>query len=549
MIGAGETEGIAPESYRDFFENAQDMLLITDAEGLVVDANRALLEGLGYSKDELMDFPSWELIHSRAGARENKKAWRTLKRRGQVDSFGTMWCRQDGKAINVCVDAKARYDDKGDFVGAYVIANDVTEQRRLEADLRESDGRYRRIVETTNEGIWMIDAEDTTTFVNARMAEMLGYSVDEMLERSLFSFMDEENKAILGNSLERRRKGVREQYELMFIRKDGSPLWGLIEASPLVEREGRYIGAFAMITDITARKQAEDGLRESEQRFRQVADNVRDVIWMMTPDTRKMLYISPAYEEVWGRSCESLYKSPMEWAEAVHEDDRERVQVAAQDLGGFDEEFRIVRPNGEIRWIRDRGFPVRDENGEIYRTAGIATDITEKKRAEQELQDARDNLEGKVEERTRELSKTVTRLKQEIEERRKAEHEISEQAQTLQALFEESFDGILVADAESRAIKYANPASCRMFGYRQEEMQKLSVSDLHPREDLQRVFAEFEAQVQCEKTLAESIPCLKKNGSVFYVDSSSTIAIIQARRCLVGFLRDVTEHRQLDQDL
>ncbi len=794
MSGTETVNGLAPDRYRDFFNNTQDMLVVTDADGVVIDTNRALLDDLGYSMQELDGFSVWEFAHPKADVKANKQFWRTLVNKGRIDGFETIWQRQDDGAVRVSVDATARYKDDGSFMCAYIIVRDITERKRLEVELRESDGRYRRIVETANEGIWTIDAENITTFVNARMAEMMGYRVDEMVGKPLFSFLDRKGQDTVEKKLERRRKGVREQYELQLRRKDGTPLWALLETSPLTDREGRFIGALAMMTDISARKQAEDELRESEERFRQLAENIREVFWMMTLDFSETLYVSAGYEEIWGRSRESLYESPMDWIEAVHEDDRERVEAAAQDLASLDVEYRIVRPDGEVRWIHDRGFPVKDESGEVYRAAGVAEDITEQKRvenelrereqayralfsrcpdgivvadienkefkyvneracqmfgyeeedmckigvadihrsedlprvlaefealasgekvvaesipcvrndgtvfftdissapvtvdgrecmigflrditerklaeeaqketelrlshieestheffwmtspdvqkvyyvspafekifgrsperfvedpnlwveavhpgdrdrittamqegatsgdydeefrivrpdnsirwvrtrimplkdesgeiyriagitedinerklAENEIKEARDYLEERVEERTSELSKTVTRLKQEIEERHKAEHEVEEQAQTLQALFEESFDGIVVADAETREIEYVNRASSQMFGYEKDEMQEMGIADLHPKEDLPRVFAEFQAQVNCEKALAESVPCQRKNTNVFHADINSTIAIIRSRRCFVGFYRDITD--------
>ena len=124
---------------------------------------------------------------------------------------------------------------------------------------------------------------------------------------------------------------------------------------------------------------------ESELRFRQIAENIREVFWLTDPAKNEILYISPAYEEIWGRSCASLYASPREWADAIHPDDRERVQLAArtkQAAGTYVEEYRIVHPDGAIRWIRDRAFPVLRNEREVYRIAGLAEDITEQKRAE-----------------------------------------------------------------------------------------------------------------------------------------------------------------------
>lgn len=135
-------------------------------------------------------------------------------------------------------------------------------------------------------------------------------------------------------------------------------------------------------------KEAHCALESSELKFRQLTETMREVFWMTNPEKNTMLYISPGYEEIWGRSRQSLYSNPTSWLDAIHPEDRERVMHAAmtkQMTGEYDEEYRIVRPDGSIRWIRDRAYPVRDDQGNVYRVTGIATDITEwkKKRAGQ----------------------------------------------------------------------------------------------------------------------------------------------------------------------
>jgi PAS domain S-box-containing protein len=137
-----------------------------------------------------------------------------------------------------------------------------------------------------------------------------------------------------------------------------------------------------------------EALRESEARFRQLAENIREVFWMTDARKNHTIYVSPGYETIWGRSCQSLYDSPRDWVAAIHEEDRERVLEAAlakQVSGNYDETYRIVRPDGSIRWIHDRAFPVRNEAGEVYRVTGIAEDITERKLAERRL-DARNEV-------------------------------------------------------------------------------------------------------------------------------------------------------------
>jgi PAS domain S-box-containing protein len=130
-------------------------------------------------------------------------------------------------------------------------------------------------------------------------------------------------------------------------------------------------------------------LQESEERFRQLAENIREVFWMTDTQKNQTIYVSPGYEAIWGRSCQRLYESARDWVDAIHREDRERVLQAAlekQVLGECDEVYRIVRPDGSIRWIHDRAFPVRNEAGEVYRVTGIAEDITERKMAERRLE-------------------------------------------------------------------------------------------------------------------------------------------------------------------
>ncbi|HKO45611.1 MAG TPA: PAS domain S-box protein [Pyrinomonadaceae bacterium] len=394
----------------------------------------------------------------------------------------------------------------------------VEHARTLEA-LRTSENKYRQIIETAREGVWTVDPDACTTYVNQRMAEMLGYTVEEMLGRPTVAFMDADDVAESQRRFERRRRGIAEQYECRLRRKDGTEVWALVSTNPLYGPVDEFAGALGMISDITERKLAEEenrklladlaervkeltalhgvarllqrewsdtatllgrfaellppafrhaertaarvrlgtveaatpgfapspaalsadfttadgqaggvdvvytaapahgddgpflaeeqallvtsadmlrtaydrwraeaALRESEERFRQFAENVRQVFWMRTPDIGEILYVSPAYESVWGLTRESVFSSPRSFIEAIHAEDRDRVTRAMEDgRDGHEVEYRIVRPDGTQRWVWDRGFAVRDESGQVYRLAGIAEDITERKQAEERL--------------------------------------------------------------------------------------------------------------------------------------------------------------------
>lgn len=141
------------------------------------------------------------------------------------------------------------------------------------------------------------------------------------------------------------------------------------------------------------RSEAEHALQESEERFRVLAETIHDVFWMTSADKQRMLYVSPAYERVWGRPSQRLYDRPAEWLEAVHPDDRDAVQdsLGRQRQGEYDIEYRIVRPDGDIRWIRDQAFPVATDGGEVQRVVGIAHDITDRKLAEARLRETERN--------------------------------------------------------------------------------------------------------------------------------------------------------------
>jgi diguanylate cyclase (GGDEF)-like protein/PAS domain S-box-containing protein len=165
--------------------------------------------------------------------------------------------------------------------------------------------------------------------------------------------------------------------------------WFLFTATPLPKSNAR--GAVIMHLDVSAKRQDEEKVRASESRLRQMAENIRDVLFLIDAQTKRMLYVSSAYAEIWGRTCESLYVDPESWTEALHPEDRAAtydLYKQGQVAGSYEYEYRIVRPDGSTRYIEARGFPVCDDTGAIVRIAGVAEDVSERKEAARDLRES-----------------------------------------------------------------------------------------------------------------------------------------------------------------
>ena len=229
--------------------------------------------------------------------------------------------------------------------------------------LRWSDGMFR--VAGFEPGAVAVTNELFFQLVHPDDRESIGLAVAEAIrEHRQYSIV---HRLIRPDGEERI---IQETAQIFFDGESGSPL--------------RMIGN---AHDITEQRQAEDRLRESERRFRELTENISEVFWITDPHTRELLYVSPSYETIWGFTCDSLYQSPCGWLDSIHPDDRERAYRPPTDAihGDYDDIYRIVRADGEIRWIHDRAYPVRDAAGVVYRMVGTAQDITERKTMEQQF--------------------------------------------------------------------------------------------------------------------------------------------------------------------
>jgi PAS domain S-box-containing protein len=284
------------------------------------------------------------------------------------------------------------FDSTGVPNGWVSVVVDTTERRRMEEALRRSEDRFARFMRFLPGSAWIKDLNGRYVYANDTSVSIFKQSRDNLYGKS-----DEEifPAAVAQQFVDNDRRALAAQAGVQLIetleQADGIVHHSIVSKFPIPGADDKpaFVGGIAI--DITDRLQAERVRAESEERFRQLAENINEVFWMVDVAEGKILYISPAYERIWGRSCESLYREPMSFLDAVHPDDRERVRRSAEERtrreDPTDEEYRILTPQGAVKWIRNRAFPVKDAAGQVFRLAGIAEDITEKKRVEEALRD------------------------------------------------------------------------------------------------------------------------------------------------------------------
>lgn len=270
--------------------------------------------------------------------------------------------------------------------------------------LFESEQYNRNLFESSPIGLALCKMDGTLVDINQSYANIIGRSIEETKQLTYWQITPKDYIKQEEYQLENLKiNHSYGPYEKEYIHKDGRRIPVRLSGRLIERNNETYI--WSSVENITEEVAADHARYESEQHFRQLADHIREVFWLTDISKQKMIYISPAFETVWGRSCASLYHNPSSFIDAIHKDDRERVKqaIAHQTDGFYNEEYRVVQPDGTVRWVKDQSYPIQNINGEIYRIAGIAEDITEQKLAH-EL------LEQRVKERTESLLKKEEEL-------------------------------------------------------------------------------------------------------------------------------------------
>jgi PAS domain S-box-containing protein len=402
-------------------------------------------------------------------------------------------------------------------------AIDITEQKRVQMQLKESETRLHTIISSISDGILIVDRNGIVQFANPAASKIFGRARKELLDHDLGWPM------VVGNTA-----------ELGIILPGGQLSFGeMTVAQTEWEGESVYV---VCVRDIRQRRQAEQALRESEECFRQLAENIEAWFWLIDSQSQEILYVSPAYEKIWGRSCQSLYPDPNRWIEAIVPEDRQKVldQLPAEQAGELTSiEYRIIRPDGEIRWIGARTFPIVNEEGEMVRIAGIAEDITDRKLAEEQLQQYRDRLVELVKQRT-------SQLKTEVSQRQQAQSEIYFQARLLDVV-----NHAIIATDLSDKITYWNRFAETLYGWSAEEAVGQNILEVIPTEQTDRQAEEIFHGLQQGKNWVGEFLVKHKDGHYFPVMVNDAPIYNQAGELIgvVGISYDIQEQKQTEAAL
>jgi PAS domain S-box-containing protein len=284
-------------------------------------------------------------------------------------------------------------DDR--LVAAVVMQVNITERKQMERSAKLNQKRLRDLIDgigpsmfvglMTPQGILIEANRSALAAAGLKPKDVLGKPFEETYWWAYSPKIQQQ----LREAIARAARGESSRYDVQVHAAEGHLIDIDFSLQPVRDETGEVMFLVPSATVIAERKQTENALRESNEKFQVLVDNITDAFWIRSSDMREVQYVSPAFERIWGRSIESLYAKPQQWADFILPEDRERVLGVFATLAGearsVEIEYRIARPDGEIRWVRVRGFQVRDTSGKLIRLSGIVTDITESYHAAEAL--------------------------------------------------------------------------------------------------------------------------------------------------------------------
>jgi PAS domain S-box-containing protein len=408
-----------------------------------------------------------------------------------------------------------------------IYARDITAHKQAKEALREAEQKFRTIFDNTSDGLFLLDLETRKlTMCNRSCSQMLGYTEAEFTKLGIPALHPPDDLPLVYAQIEefvKGRKGIRR--DIRFQCKDGSTVFTDLSPSLVVLDGRRYI--LVALKDITKRKRAEEALAASERKYRSLVQNIPDVTWTTDREGRT-LFISPNVRDVYGSSAEEICAGGDTWLRNVHPDDRLRVERAFDELftqkKRYDVEYRIRRKDGAWIWLHDRSVLSYEKEGQWY-ADGVFSEITERKRLEEELRQHAEHLEELVAARTGELRESEARYR---------------------SLYHTIADSIFVMGAEGR-IQDVNDSACAQLGYTREELIGMPVSAVCARPDFH--LGEMIDRLRATGSLSYETAHRRKDGTIVPVELSVTLVEYRGRLAILGVARDITERKRAEEAL
>jgi len=378
------------EKFTVVFRTSPDPIaIVTLAEGRILEVNDRFVETFGYSRQDLigqtvMAVGLWKDRGDRHRLRQQ------LQDTGRIANLEASQVLKSGEIRTMLLSAEVCWLD-GQLC-SITILKDISDRKRMEQTLQESEAKWRTILENAPSFIAVIDPQGHFQFLN-HVAP--GFSMEQVIGTSIHDYILPETRAVQVQAIQRVfQTGAVVQIETRGYGADRSIADYEVRLAPIYKND--IIESTVLIaTDVSERKAFEMALKTAEERFREIARTVNQLFFVRSATTGEFLYVSPAYEKIWGRTCDSLYQNPASWVEAMHPGDRPQLPSSTpEQLHGFpaQRDYRILRPNGEIRWVRAEVSLIYDEQGAPLRFVGIAEDMTTAKYLDEVRQQAEADL-------------------------------------------------------------------------------------------------------------------------------------------------------------
>ncbi|MHA2036106.1 MAG: PAS domain S-box protein [Promethearchaeota archaeon] len=500
------------DMYKNIINNLMDIVIVLDLQGNFLYTSPQIYDISGFTQEEIIGKNGFKLMHPD----DIKKAAEVLRdafimKKKVVIEYRTI--HKDGHYIDVSASGKIVNIEGEDRI--FAVVRDISEQITYEQERIESEKKYRQLIEDSLEGVWIIDENAKTTLVNLSMAKIMGYEVNEMIGKSLFDFTLQEDMEQTKNSLEKRRKGIKEEFEKKFIKKNGTEVLTRLMSSPIFDNNGNYEGAIAFISDITERKKTEKLLRDSEEKFRTLFEIAPAAITVLDLNGNIILFNQKFCDLHGVKNPEFLKGKSIRgfFSERDLPKLRESMKKSLEGISRDINYYTMLKEDGTEFLAEAISIGIKDKNGKITGLIGVAQDITERVRAEQKLKESEEKF------------------------RMIAEH---------------SFMGILITIDDK--IEYVNNALLNIFEYSKDDISNWTkdniIEMIHP-DDLQ-FLRNYRQNLRNGKPNVKpyySYRLFTKLGKLKWVDQFSTLIQYMGKPAELITVMDITEKKVAEEEL